>query len=237
MMANKIQQSSVAFDRGPQDIANSLAEGQSVHGLTYGNWSLIDAIDAVIEKVGPSRLVIATWTAARADISHCDRLLNDQRVQDIRFLVDRSFQSRQARYCTLLRDKFGDEAIRVVNSHAKFVIFQGGAFDVLLLTSANLNKNKRIENFSFIGDTAIVENYAALTDAAFCEQAPSLGFDQPKAGRQTTAKLAATTPVVDGRERADVLRAGILWEERKALLDHIDKSDLKGDCQRAEPSS
>ena len=34
------------------------------------------------------------------------------------------------------------------NSHAKFVLVLGGKIDVLYTTSANLNQNKRLENFT-----------------------------------------------------------------------------------------
>ena len=125
-----------------------LQDGDSVHGMSDGSWSFTDALLALADRTGSCHLVVSTWTAAAADIKRAHKLLDDGIFESVRFLVDRSFLTRQPRYCELLRATFGDESIRVWSAHAKFALLMGGEFDVLYLTSANLNKNKRLENFS-----------------------------------------------------------------------------------------
>ena len=169
---------------------SDLAPGVSLHGLTDGTWSLIDAIRVTLDHIGTiSCLTVSTWTANQADISSAYELLSDKRVKDVRFLIDRSFQTRQPGYCQALRERFGDGAIRVWNSHAKFVLFQGGAFDVLYLTSANLNQNRRIENFTAICGDSIPGQYANLISDLFKAQKPSQGFLNPKVGRHHTSAV------------------------------------------------
>ena len=71
------------------------ADGCSIHGLSDGTWSLIDAVEELLERCGPSDVTISTWTAANADIERAEGLLQDGRIKTLRLLVDRSFESRQ----------------------------------------------------------------------------------------------------------------------------------------------
>lgn len=134
--------------KGPSEAFEGLADGCSIHGLSDGTWSLIDGIEELLDRCGPSDVTVSAWTAANADIERAERLLQDGRIRALRLLVDRSFESRQPRYCGRARHLFGDQALRVWNSHAKFVLVLGGKIDVLYTTSANLNQNKRLENFT-----------------------------------------------------------------------------------------
>ena len=145
-------------DFGPQ---------KPLHGITDGTWYLIDGIWAICEKVGKSHVVISTWTAANADISSAESLLNMDKFLSLRFFVDRSFKTRQPDYYEKLVKTFGQDAVCFWSSHAKFALFTGGDFDVLYLTSANLNKNPRIENFSLITDGDVIKEYAEMVDKAF----------------------------------------------------------------------
>ena len=108
--------------KGPSEAFKGLADGCSIHGLSDGTWSLIDGIEELLARCGPSDVTVSTWTAANADIERAEGLLQDGRIKTLRLLVDRSFESRQPRYCGRARHLFGDQAIRVWNSHAKFVL-------------------------------------------------------------------------------------------------------------------
>ena len=86
------------------------------------------------------------------------------------------FQTRQPGYCALARDLFGDDAIRVWSSHAKFAIFSGGRFDVLYLTSANMNQNKRLENHTVVAGGDLPERYLDMIEELFDIQASGAAF-------------------------------------------------------------
>ena len=103
-----------------------LKEGDSIHGMSDGSWSFTDGILALTQLTGKCDLIVSTWTAAAADIKRAHKLLEDGKFSSARFLVDRSFLTRQPRYCELLRERFGDEAIRVWSAHAKFCLLIGG---------------------------------------------------------------------------------------------------------------
>ena len=168
-------------------------------GVTDGTWSLIDAILHLQGRSNAKKLAIATWTAAKSNIEQARRLERLSGCQ-IRFLVDRSFQTRQPGYCQFLRDTFGDEVIRVWSSHAKFVLFLDGDFDILLTSSANLNQNKRVENYLCLAEHPggpVVADYLRLVEGLFLQQASATGSAQSKQGREDTAMLFAPTAAED----------------------------------------
>ena len=63
--------------------------------------------------------------------------------------------------------------------HAKFVLFLEGDFDILLTTSANLNQNKRVENYLCVAEHPggpVVADYLRLVEGCFCSRHPRMGL-------------------------------------------------------------
>ena len=149
-----------------------------IYGLFKGQFSLADLIVACLAKTGPADIVISTWTAAKKELSSAERLLKDGRVVRCRWLVDFSFPRRQPGYCEDLRKRFGDDVIRVSKIHSKFVLFRNKKWDLVLVTSANLNKNVRLETFQLMNDAKLADFFEAVVDEIFEEQKPSEGFER-----------------------------------------------------------
>ena len=177
----------VARNTGHPSVAwPDLGPGDSVHGLTDGRWSMIDALEELVGRAtndgkdGTCGLVIATWTAADADIDRARRLLEDGRIGWARWLLDHSFPRRKPGYCQHLRERFGDEAIRVWRCHAKFAVIQAPRAENshLYLTSANLNPNLRVENFTILRSGPVIDEYLEMVSEAFERQNPGQGFSR-----------------------------------------------------------
>lgn len=135
---------------GARTALAALDEHDSIAVLTFGQFSIGDAIRELLRRSGPSDVAISTWTAARAEIEHAYRLLEDSRIRSMRWLVDRSFKTRQPAYCAALVDRFGADAIRTTRTHAKFVVIDGDNDTFSVHTSANLNANARLESMQVI---------------------------------------------------------------------------------------
>ena len=169
----------------PRKAFEGLVEGATVHAISDGTWSLTDGLCEILRIVGKCDLAVSTWTAAQADLKRAERLLRSREVKSLRLMVDRSFQTRQPGYCALARKLFGDDAIRVWSSHAKFAIFSGGRFDVLYLTSANMNQNKRLENHTVVAGGVLPEQYLDMVEELFDIQASGAAFG---AGQKTARR-------------------------------------------------
>ena len=172
------------------DYASPVDDGGEVFGFTSGDFSLIDVISALVAKMDSPALVVSTWTAAGAEMTHVEEFLSQNRISSSRWILDRSFQNRQPDLCQSLRDRFGDEALRVQRVHCKFALLEDANRKITLQTSANLNRNLRIENVSVSACPVFFEAYSQLVSDIFDTQMPGDGFE---ASHHVTASFRQVT--------------------------------------------
>lgn len=138
--------------------------------LTYGQFSLIDAIDALLDVTGPADVSITCWTAATFDIALTDRLVDAGRIRSVRWIVDRSFATRHADYYAQLIARFTPERVRTTRGHAKLVTIRNDAWALAVRTSMNLNENARLETLEISDDPALADFIDAWFDEVFAGQ-------------------------------------------------------------------
>lgn len=198
-----------------------------IYGLSKGQFSLVDIITHCLATTGPADVVIATWTAAGADLGFAHKLMTDGAIRSCRFVVDFSFQTRQPAYCAALRERFGDDAIRVTKTHAKFVTIRNDRWNLVVRSSMNLNENRRLESFEISDSVELAEYLAAVNDDLFATHAPgeqfakgayrncldfeALGSDEKPTAEQASANVRRTAATVfgDAPLSVDVRRAGL----------------------------
>jgi hypothetical protein len=130
-----------------QAVAELERDGMEIFGLTRGQFSLADMIEAIVQKTGPVEMVISTWTAATTDASQMQALLKSGLILDCKWLVDISLVRRKPELASQVREQFGPDAIRVMQTHAKFVLLRNAEWQVVIRSSMNLNQNPRLESF------------------------------------------------------------------------------------------
>ena len=189
------------------DAIGALTPGCEIYGLTKGQFSLVDIIVACLAQTGPADTVLSTWTAAGSDIDFAMKLLADGRVRSMHFIVDYSFQSRQPAYCAALRERFGDDSIRVTKNHCKFVLILNDVWNLAIRTSMNLNENRRLENFEISDDPALAGYLRDFTDTLFAATAAGVGFTQkPSENAKDFERIGEN--ITDIEAAARVLKAG-----------------------------
>ena len=149
-----------------------LEKGQDVYILTFGQFSLIDALIAILHQTGPADVIISTWTAAHAHLEKTAELMMDENIRSLRMIVDRSFKTRQPEYFAHMIERFGADSIRETVTHAKFMTVRNDEWDIVVRTSMNLNENPRLENIEISEDKAFTDFFEAVTDEIFKEIAP-----------------------------------------------------------------
>ena len=176
--ARKIQTSRKRFSKiaDAQDSLSEFGRGIEVDVLTFGQFSIIDAIEAVLEKTGPADVVLATWTAARFDLSQIEGQMQRANIKSLRLIIDRSFVTRHPQFVAVINDKFGADAVRTTTTHAKFVLITNSAWKVVIRTSMNLNFNPRLEYLQVVQDDELADFYGSIVDAIYEETDP--GMDQ-----------------------------------------------------------
>ena len=138
-----------------------------IFGLSKGQFSLIELIEHILDYTGPAHLVVSTWTAGGADIAHFAHLVADKRIQSAKWLLDASFPQRQWEYCEQLVEAFGVENLVFTSNHAKFVLFRNAEWNVVLVSSMNLNRNRRLEHYQISDDAKMLEELFFVAKEAF----------------------------------------------------------------------
>lgn len=146
-----------------------IEKGTDTFILTYGQFSLIDALVVILDQTGPADVSLSTWTAADAHIQRSAELLETAQIRSIRLIVDRSFETRQPAYCHHMRRVFGADCIRAIRTHAKFALIRSDTMDVVVRTSMNLNENPRLENIEISEDREFAEFFQAIVDGVYAE--------------------------------------------------------------------
>ena len=155
-----------------RDALADFDRGKETYCLTFGQFSLMDAIEALLERTGPADVAIATWTAGSADLSRSAESLHNGNIRSLRFVVDSSFGQRQPGYLAKVRELFGDEAIRSTRTHAKFAVITNDEWNVAVRTSMNLNENPRLESIEVSDDPALAGFLLRVVDEIFAEEKP-----------------------------------------------------------------
>ena len=213
------------------DAIGPIEPGCEIFGLNKGKFSLVDIISHCLQASGPSDVTISTWTAAGADLGFAYGLMTDGAIRSLRFIVDFSFPTRQPQYCAALRERFGDECIRVTKTHAKFVLIRNERWNLVIRSSMNLNENKRLESFEISDHAGMAEFLAGVVESLLGAQPEGKGFTNTPyqnvmeferfgeglVAETVTPDLAASTDTRkyfgNGRYDADLRRAGMTYEK------------------------
>lgn len=171
---------SVAKVATAREAIGTLEKDTDCFILTFGQFSLVDALVAILDQVGPATVDLATWTAADADLTKIGNLMESAAIERLRMVLDRSFYNRQPGYCHRMRSVFGDDCIRFVRSHAKFMVIRNSEYNIVVRTSMNLNNNPRLENIEISESQGFANFFEEVVDSIFNEVEPGqLKEDRP----------------------------------------------------------
>jgi len=180
-----------------QDAIGKLKHGEDVYILTYGQFSLIDALFAIVDQTGPADVVLSSWTTASAHLEHVDHMMSASQVRSLRMIVDRSFRSRQPAYHRRMRELFSQDCIRALRSHSKFMVITNDEWKIVVRTSMNLNENPRLENIEITDDPSFASFMLKIVDEIFDIVEPDCDMsDLPDIPEDTTYNLADVKPLL-----------------------------------------
>lgn len=151
----------------PVHCIDKLSHGCRILGLTRGQFSLIDLIFAILEKVGPSHVICTTWSAGIKDAHQVRWMVDTNLIKSFKLITDHSYSTRQSKYALSLEELFGKENIRTSEIHAKFTLIHNESFKICIRTSMNLNANKTCENFEIDEDLEIFNFYMDFVEHHF----------------------------------------------------------------------
>lgn len=154
---------------GAVDTIRGFGHDMDVAGLTFGQFSLLDLVQAALRITGPADVAISTWSAGLYDVAAANRFVNDGAIRTIRFVMDSATQKRGQASAVEIADLFGPGAIRTTRSHAKFAVVSNAEWAVVITSSMNLNKNPRCEQFEMTDDKARADMFLSFVDALWAD--------------------------------------------------------------------
>ncbi len=163
---------------GPAALAvEGLAPGRRIVGMTKGQFSLLDMIEAVLDITGPCDLALSTWTAGLDDVNKAGMLLEQGIIKNVRLLVDHAFASCKPEYCAAVIKVFGVDAVRTTRNHSKIALLSNDKWTIAIRSSMNLNRNPRFEQFDIDTDPAVHAFFLTFFDEM--SEAMPAGFGVP----------------------------------------------------------
>lgn len=181
-----------------QDAIGQLLPETDIYILTYGQFSLIDALVAVLDQIGPADVVISSWTAADANLEETAHMVEAAAIRSLRMIVDRSFRTRQPAYFRRMRELFGTDCTREINSHAKFMVITNAAWQIVIRTSMNLNENPRFESIEISTDPTFSAFMLGVVDDIFRTVPPdSPHSDMPEFADTPSPYQLVTAPILE----------------------------------------
>ncbi len=136
----------LSFDNYVEDAFPEIRKGMCEFTFSNGSFSVIDVIDYLLEKTGTANIDVSTWVASYASINHIIDFLEDQKLNKMRFLMDSGFKRTRKELYNHIQ-KWYPDSIALTTTHAKFILIYNDDYSFVIETSANLNKNNRLESF------------------------------------------------------------------------------------------
>lgn len=175
--------------RTAAECIGTLEPGAALFAVTRGQFSMIDAVLACLEQVGPAHVSLWTWTVAEYEVACLERLRIDERLLSGRLVIDHGARNKNAGLIRQWKEAFGPESVRYVVNHAKIATLENARWRLLLRGSMNLNFNPRFEQFDLTegGEDfelvkAIEAELPVLADDASCSQV----FEASRVGQAFT---------------------------------------------------
>jgi hypothetical protein len=151
------------------EVIGRLQPGVRVTGLTAGQFSAIDAMEHMVDELGPAEVRISTWTTGIYDVQRARDIRVAGRITDMRVLLDRGTFEKSPKFAGPLIEVLGVDAFRCLSVHAKVVIVAGQRGAAVMRSSMNLNKNLRTEQFDIDVCDEVAGFYIDWFDALWSE--------------------------------------------------------------------
>lgn len=136
-------------------------------GLTYGQFSLIDLLQALLEVTGPADVALSTWSSGFYDIEAARSFRDAGLMRSVRFVLDGSMQKRRQATAYDVAELFGRDNVRTTRTHAKFATVTNDDWSIAVTSSMNLNLNRRLEQFSIVDCPVTTGMFLAFVDEVF----------------------------------------------------------------------
>ena len=169
------------------DCIGQIEHGLSIFAITRGQFSMIDAVRACLDQIGPSDISLWTWTVAEYEVENLVNLRKSDMVKSGLMVIDGGARKRNGALIAEWKAQFGMDSVRYVRNHAKIATIQNAEFKLLLRGSMNLNYNPRFEQFDLTEGGADFDMVKRIEFEIPILEDDATGIDVIKASRVSEA--------------------------------------------------
>jgi hypothetical protein len=162
--------------RAARDVLGPIKPGMRVIGLTYGQFGVIEMLDAILDVTGPAEVVLCTWRIGAEDCEAVARFKRSGRCTRLRAIFGTGAGLRGGAARDAIPVAFEPDEVRMATTHAKFAMVRAGAWRIVIRSSMNVNRNTRWEQFDLDDDPEIFGWFAAVVDTLWRDVAPPLDW-------------------------------------------------------------
>lgn len=137
---------------------------EAIHFVTNGDFSMAECLIYLLKLLGPSDIIIATWSISELALRQLLILKEKGVVRTCKFIVDPRVKVRNPKPLQLLQQNF---PYAMVACHAKVSLIQSDNHFIDIISSANLSRNPRIERGIIYNDEKIYNFDKQWIDNAF----------------------------------------------------------------------
>jgi hypothetical protein len=115
---------------------------ESIYFFSKKEWSMPDLIDYVTTQFGPCALRLTSFSFTSPALVHIKNLIEIRQLTNVQFLLDKSVKNQKEKYQQL---KAIDIDVAFLSCHAKVVLLHNSKINLVIVSSANINRNPRWE--------------------------------------------------------------------------------------------
>lgn len=139
--------------------SGDFGEGECISYMSNGNWSMYHLADAILKKIGPCDLYIATWSISEFSARTLCQWLDEGQVTSVKALFD--FRSKNRHPAAFHLAKHSFSKVKIALCHAKVSVFVNASKNKYISVngSPNWTENPRIESGVIISSKLTAEKH------------------------------------------------------------------------------
>ena len=124
-------------------VFGKVADGQSIHYASLGDWSTHDLLFFLLEQTGPARVYFTTWAISEYAIRQLYGFIEHGLILELKGIFDYRNGVRKPAELQFLQKITTD--IKAAKCHAKVTVIENDHWGISVVGSANYTRNPRIE--------------------------------------------------------------------------------------------
>lgn len=117
--------------------------GQHYHLVSAGLWAMHELLFHLLTFTGPARVTLATWSMSETAVRQLVRGLDAGLITSLHALLDARVRVRTPEVLAFLKCQAA--RVRITANHAKVTVIENDAWQIAVVSSANMTNNPRYE--------------------------------------------------------------------------------------------